>query len=168
MSDIKVAGISADDLDSRIDALLEEYGRDQDDPMIKALQNDIAMRTYHVEGLVNEASQSFPARTSLPARMNRFPLKHFGFLHRFILRLYEVLFREQRGVNLALIKALRETMAINRQLNEQVVAGQQKLAAALRETRSQASARQEALEKRIREQEGLLRELRQRITEVGK
>lgn len=133
MADIIVAGMTAEDIDAKIEAVVRELTADQRDPMTQALQNDIAMRSYHVEGLVNEAAQCFPARKKLPARMNRFPLKYLGFLHRIILRVYELLFREQRGVNLALIKALRETMAMNRQLNEQVIAGQQKLAAALQE-----------------------------------
>ena len=147
MSDITVAGTAPEELNAKIDAVLAELGSDQDDPMIKALQNDIALRSFHVEGLVNEAAQCFPARTALPARMNRFPLKYLGFLHRFILRIYELLFREQRGVNLALIKALRESMAVNRQLNEQVQLGQQKLAMVLRELRSQSSAQQVMLQK---------------------
>lgn len=133
MSEISVAGLTAEEIDRKIEAVLKQLVEDQGDPMSKALQNDIALRSYRVEGLVNEAAQCFPARTTLPTRMNRFPLKYFGFLHRIILRFYELLFREQRGVNLALIKALRETMAMNRQLNEQVIAGQQKLALALRE-----------------------------------
>lgn len=133
MADFIVAGMTAEEIDAKIEAVLRELAADQRDPMTQALQNDIAMRSYHVEGLVNEAAQCFPARKTLPARMNRFPLRYFGFLHRIILRVYELLFREQRGVNLALIKALRETMAMNRQLNEQVVAGQLKMAAALRE-----------------------------------
>jgi hypothetical protein len=128
MSDIFVAGLTPEEVEKKIEAALKELVEDQGDPLNRALQNDIALRSYHVEGLVNEAAQCFPARTALPARMNRFPLKYFGFLHRIILRVYELLFREQRGVNLALIKALRETMAMNRQLNEQVLAGQQKLA----------------------------------------
>jgi hypothetical protein len=162
MPDISVAGMTADEVQARVDAVLQELGRDQGDPMIKALQDDIALRSYHVEGLVNEAAQCFPARTSLPARMNRFPLKYFGFLHRFILRFYELLFREQRGVNLALIKALRETMAINRQLNEQVVTGQQKLAMVLREMRSQVAEHQAAMDKQFQEHRRLLQELQQR------
>lgn len=160
MSDIHVAGMTADDMNARIDGMLKELGEDQGDPMIRALQDDIALRSYHVEGLVNEAAQCFPARTALPARMNRFPLKYLGFLHRFILRFYELLFREQRGVNLALIKALRETMAINRQLNEQVQAGQQKLALVLREMQNQAAVQQRMLaklEKQIQEREQTLK-----------
>lgn len=132
MSDITIKDMTPDEVNAKIDAILQELGADQGDVMIKALEHDIALRSYHVEGLVNEAAQCFPARTALPASMNRFPLKYFGFLHRIILRVYELLFREQRGVNLALIKALRETMAINRQLHEQVLAGQQKLALAMR------------------------------------
>lgn len=137
--------MSAEEIDRRIEAVIEELADDREDPMTKALQNDIAMRSYHVEGLVNEAAQCFPARKNLPPRMNRFPLKYMKFMHRFILRVYELLFREQRGVNLALIKAMRETMAMNRQLNELVVAGQQRLAQALRD------------------QHQLLLELRQRV-----
>ena len=157
MSDIIVAGTASEELDAKIDAVLAEMGSDQEDPMIKALQNDIALRSFHVEGLVNEAAQCFPARTALPARMNRFPLKYFGFLHRFILRFYELLFREQRGVNMALIKALRESMAVNRQLNEQVLLGQHKLAMVLREMRSQSSEQQAMLQKLEQEVQELRR-----------
>lgn len=149
MPDIVVAGMTAEEIDEKIEAVLRELMDDQREPMTKALQNDIALRSYRVEGLVNEAAQCFPARKALPARLNRFPLKYMGFLHRFILRVYELLFREQRGVNLALIKALRETMAMNRQLNEQVVAGQQKLALAMHE------------------QHRLLMELRRRVGSEG-
>lgn len=154
-NDMTVAGISVDELNAKIDAILAEMGAEQGDPMIKALQDDIALRSYHVEGLVNEAAQCFPARTALPSRMNRFPLKYFGFLHRFILRFYELLFREQRGVNLALIKALRESMAVNRQLNEQVRRGQQKLADVLRDMQRHTAAQQarlDQLEIALREQ----------------
>lgn len=140
MADITVAGVTAEEIDRKIAAVVRELVEDQGDPTTRALQNDIALRSYRVEGLVNEAAQCFPARKTLPARMNRFPLKYFGFMHRFILRIYELLFREQRGVNLALIKALRESVAMNRQLNEQVVAGQQKLAQALREQHEMLAA----------------------------
>ncbi|SMP72744.1 hypothetical protein SAMN06295888_11929 [Desulfonatronum zhilinae] len=157
-TDITAAGISVDELNAKIDAVLAEMGADQGDPMIKALQDDIALRSYHVEGLVNEAAQCFPSRTVLPARMSRFPLKYLGFLHRFILRFYEVLFREQRGVNLALIKALRESMAVNRQLNEQVRRGQHKLAEVLRDMQVRAAAQQAMVDRLERE----LRELRER------
>lgn len=151
MSEISVAGLTAEEIDRKIEAVLKELVEDQGDPMSKALQNDIALRSYRVEGLVNEAAQCFPARTALPARMNRFPLKYFAFLHRIILRFYELLFREQRGVNLALIKALRETMAMNRQLNEQVIVGEQKLALALREQQRMLVQLQQRVE---REQPG--------------
>ncbi|PTN37567.1 hypothetical protein [Desulfonatronum sp. SC1] len=157
-TDITAAGISVDELNAKIDAMLAEMDADQGDPMIKALQDDIALRSYHVEGLVNEAAQCFPARTALPARMNRFPLKYLGFLHRFILRFYEALFREQRGVNLALIKALRESMAVNRQLNEQVRRGQHKLAEVLRDIQARAAAQQAVVDRL----ESELRDLRER------
>ncbi|TVQ97701.1 MAG: hypothetical protein EA399_12460 [Desulfovibrionales bacterium] len=144
-NDITVAGISVEELNAKIETVLAEMNADHGDPMIKALQDDIALRSYHVEGLVNEAAQCFPARTALPARMNRFPLKYFGFLHRFILRFYEVLFREQRGVNLALIKALRESMAVNRQLNEQVQRGQQKMVEILQDMQNRSTAQHAVL-----------------------
>lgn len=147
MEDIRISGATAEEIDSKIAAVLKELGEDQGDPATRALQNDIALRSYHVEGLVNEAAQCFPARKTLPDRMNRFPLKYFGFMHRFILRVYELLFREQRSVNLALIKALRESVAMNRQLNEQVVSGQQKLALALREQQEMLAALRTLLER---------------------
>ncbi len=80
-----------------------------------------------IEALLNNADLYSQVPTKFPEKFNRFPFKINQGLQKFLLKVYGFLFKKQRVVNLSLIQALRESLALNRQLSEQVTALQAQL-----------------------------------------
>jgi len=78
------------------------------------------LNTSNIEALINDAEFNSQASTKWPDKLNRFPFNLSKRLQRFILKLYRVLFKKQRVVNFDLSQALRESLALNRELVEQV------------------------------------------------
>ena len=79
------------------------------------------LNTSNIEPLINDAEFNSQASTKWPDKLNRFPFNFSKRLQRFILKLYRVLFKKQRVVNFDLSQALRESLALNRELVEQVI-----------------------------------------------
>lgn len=75
---------------------------------------------HQIQALLNNAESKSQVRTEFPEKYNRFPFTISRRLQRFILKLYAFLFKEQRAVNFSLVQALRESIALNQQLSEQV------------------------------------------------
>lgn len=98
------------------------------DPVLAAFASAGALNTSRAELLLGFAESHSQVRTQLPRQLDRFPFNAFKWLQRLMLKVYELLFREQRAVGLALVQALRETLAQNRQLHEDVQALKQGLA----------------------------------------
>jgi O-antigen chain-terminating methyltransferase len=63
----------------------------------------------------------------LPSQLNRFPFNRSKTLQQFVLKIIELLFRDQRSVNYSLIQALKEVVKINHKLNERTTVIQTQL-----------------------------------------
>lgn len=76
----------------------------------------------HIEALLKEAELFSEVPTAFPEKLARFPLNLTKGLQKFVLKLYGFLFKKQRVVNFSLIQALRDSLALNHQLSEQIKA----------------------------------------------
>ncbi len=75
---------------------------------------------WRILGLLAQAEHGARVRTELPRQLNRFPFNRSGVLRGWFLRLFELLFRDQRRVNLNLLEAVRELAACNDDLRREV------------------------------------------------
>lgn len=85
--------------------------------------------TSQIEILLKDAESYSEVPSKIPDKFNRFPLNISKPLQKFVLKLYGFLFKKQRVVNFSLIYALRESLALNRRLTDQVNALQEQLSA---------------------------------------
>ncbi|MEQ9552825.1 MAG: class I SAM-dependent methyltransferase [Coleofasciculus sp. G3-WIS-01] len=124
------------DVDELMEKVREEVARRQNQPLGKENYlgtNDPPEKCinplliHQIKALLNNAESKSQVRTEFPEKFNRFPFTLSRRLQRFILKLYAFLFKEQRAVNLSLIQALRDSLALNQQLSEQVTDFQAKL-----------------------------------------
>ncbi|PHM09243.1 class I SAM-dependent methyltransferase [Nostoc sp. 'Peltigera malacea cyanobiont' DB3992] len=111
------------------------------DELIQKICNEVAKRQVHsqpldsksnfdtskmrlnisyIEALLKNAEYRACIRTKWPDKLNRFPFKFNAKLQKFILRVINFLFKDQREVNFNLINSLKESIALNRQLIEQI------------------------------------------------
>ncbi len=79
-----------------------------------------AMITTQIEALLNDAQTFSQIPTKFPDKFNRFPFNLSKGLQKFILKLYGFLFKKQQVVNFSLIQSLRDSLALNRRLTDQV------------------------------------------------
>jgi O-antigen chain-terminating methyltransferase len=86
-----------------------------------------AVNDSHAEALLNDAELYSHVPTEFPAKFNRFPFSLSKGLQRFLLKLYGFIFKKQRVVNASIIQVLRESVALNQQLIEQVTILQSQL-----------------------------------------
>lgn len=85
---------------------------DKNIPVLNNIQN--------IEILLSNAEVKSQVRTEVPKKFTRFPFNLSKPLQRFALKVYAFLFKEQRVVNLSLIQAFRESLALNQKLLEQI------------------------------------------------
>jgi O-antigen chain-terminating methyltransferase len=120
------------DVDDLMQKIKEEVARRESFPnlesskIIAELERPGGNASY-IQALLNNAEFKSQIRTHWPAKFNRFPFNLSGWVQRFALKLYNFLLKEQRAVNFSLIEALRESLALNRQLGEQVTSLQAQL-----------------------------------------
>jgi O-antigen chain-terminating methyltransferase len=81
-----------------------------------------AVRESQIEALLKDAEFNSQVPTKIPDNFNRFPFNISTHFQRLVLKLYGFLFKKQQVVNFDLIQALRESLALNRQLLELVTA----------------------------------------------
>lgn len=81
---------------------------------------DLMSKIDHIESLLINAESRAYARTKWPDKLNRFPFNFRSKLQKFILKLINFLFKDQREVNLNLILAFKASVTANRQLIEQI------------------------------------------------
>ena len=67
-----------------------------------------------IQALLNNSELHSQVSSELPQKLNRFPF-NIAIIKKVILKLYWLLFKKQRVVNLSLIQALRETLQLNQQ-----------------------------------------------------
>jgi len=115
-------GINVDELMQKI---REEVARRQEtvkeDTRI-SIGSAISAEINNIEFLLNDAEFNSQVPTKFPDKLNRFPFNISKRLQRLSLKLYGFIFKKQRVVNLPLIQAVRDSLALNRQLIEQVTA----------------------------------------------
>jgi SAM-dependent methyltransferase/archaellum component FlaC len=74
----------------------------------------------HIESLLKNAESRSHTRTKWPDQLNRFPFNLNSNLQKFILKVINFFFKDQREVNFNLILAFKESITLNRQLIEQI------------------------------------------------
>lgn len=120
------------DVDELMQKIQEEVARRERFPRLESTEiiaepERTAVNVSYMQALLNNAEFKSQIRSHWPAKFNRFPFNLSGWVQRFALKLYNFLLKEQRAVNFSLIEALRESLALNRQLGEQVTALQTQL-----------------------------------------
>jgi len=111
------------------------------DELIQKIGNEVAKRQVHsqplnskssldtskirlhisqIEALLKNAESRSSIRTKWPDKLNRFPFKFNAKLQKVILKAINFIFKDQREVNFNLINSLKESVALNRQLIEQI------------------------------------------------
>lgn len=65
-----------------------------------------------IESHLDQAANKYQVRSSLPGRLERLPLLRFKPVKKLVLRLYELLFREQRTAGLAQLNAWRDFLQL--------------------------------------------------------
>lgn len=118
--------IDVDDVMARIhrDVARRRFGSDADflaDAPTSKL--DAAVLESHLAVAQTRAE----VRAAWSQRFNIFPFSVFRGLQHAALRIFALLFKDQRHVNFALIAGLRETLAINRELHERIGALERRL-----------------------------------------
>jgi len=73
-----------------------------------------------IEALLRNAESRSEVRTKWPDNLNKFPFNLNKKIQKFLLKILNFLFKDQREVNFNLIRALKESILLNRQLIEQI------------------------------------------------
>jgi O-antigen chain-terminating methyltransferase len=73
-----------------------------------------------IEGLLKNAESRAIVRTKWPDNLNRFPFNLSRGLQKLLLKILNLIFKDQREVNFNVINALKESVALNRVLIAQV------------------------------------------------
>ncbi|PMB18765.1 SAM-dependent methyltransferase, partial [Fischerella thermalis CCMEE 5198] len=74
----------------------------------------------YMEGLLKNAESRAVSRTKWPDNLNRFPFNFSKGIQKLALKILNFIFKDQREVNFNVINALKESVALNRQLIRQV------------------------------------------------
>lgn len=74
----------------------------------------------HIQVYLKNAEFRAYLRTKWPDNLNKFPFNFIPQLQKIILKILNLIFKDQREVNFNLINALKESVAINQQLVEQI------------------------------------------------
>lgn len=119
----KNPGIDPDELMLRVD---EEVARGRraitrsPTANLRLLMTASAASLSSIEMFLNIAEQAAQVRTKWPSHLRLFPVDKSAKLQRGILAVLAFVFKDQRNVNDALIRALRETATVNLRVIEQV------------------------------------------------
>lgn len=81
----------------------------------------------YIETLLNEADLYSQVPTEFPEKFTHFPFNFSKNLQKFLLKVYGFLFKKQRVVNSSLSQALRESLALNQRLINQINSLQEQL-----------------------------------------
>ena len=85
-----------------------------------ALSPEAIATAAAIEAVLATAERKSQIRTDWPGRLNRFPFTLLQPFRFFVLKVLAFIFKDQRHVNFALIEALRELLATNVRLQEQI------------------------------------------------
>jgi ubiquinone/menaquinone biosynthesis C-methylase UbiE len=109
--------ITPDLLTHKLQSEIYKYNLD-----LSSTSSQLAYRRSKLESLnaiLNDALMMSQIRTKLPNKFARLPILGNAKVQRFLLKIYNFLFKEQRAINLGVIQAVRESINLNQQLSEQ-------------------------------------------------
>jgi len=135
------------DVDELMQKVKEEVANRQSYSLAEAVKFSSVSATStvsnsYIEARLKDAEIFSQVPTKFPDKFNRFPFNLSKGLQKKFLKLYGFLFKKQQVVNFSLIHALREALALNKQLFEQVTL----LQGQLQEMRDRLAATDEHLE----------------------
>jgi lipopolysaccharide biosynthesis glycosyltransferase len=134
MADVQSGGAGSDAADGepvRMDRLIQTIRAEvaqRGDRRFEGDQGQGAMALLvanEIEMLVNQAEAKAHSRQKWPDRLNRFPFNLSRKVQKAVLKLVDLLFRDQREVNLLLVQSLRQSLTLQRQLIRQLAAAEQ-------------------------------------------
>lgn len=79
-----------------------------------------SLKLLNIQSLIDNAEARSQVRTKWPDPLNKFPLNVSKKIQNAVLKILNFLFKEQRVVNVSLVQALRESLALNRELIQQI------------------------------------------------
>ncbi len=108
------------DVEWLMDNFREAVGREKG-PLQPEGRNRSSVDNSRVEALLSTIESGSRRRTQFPNALRRFPFSWSHRLQGFILKVYELLFREQRTINMSIAYALREIHGHHIRLAEQII-----------------------------------------------
>lgn len=115
-----------------------------------------------IEGLLKNAESRAIVRTKWPDNLNRFPFNLSRGLQKLLLKILNLIFKDQREVNFNVINALKESVALNRVLIAQV----ETLRSQLDEYRSVAETQMQKLNEHLNITDTQLQRLYERLSNL--
>jgi O-antigen chain-terminating methyltransferase len=114
--------INVDELMNKIrEEVANRHGQSQSTGITSnAEKAKITTTISHIEALLKNAESRAYIRTKWPDKLNRFPFNLTKKLQKLALKIINFLFKDQREVNFNFIQSLRQSVALNRQLTEQI------------------------------------------------
>ena len=100
----------------------EIHNAHQDNLNLSSTSSQLAYRRSKLESLntiLNDSLMMSQIRTKLPNKFARLPILSNAKVQRFLLKIYNFLFKEQRTINLGIIQVVHESISLNQQLSEQ-------------------------------------------------
>ncbi|MBW4609163.1 MAG: methyltransferase domain-containing protein [Hassallia sp. WJT32-NPBG1] len=116
----------------------------------------------HIEALLKNAESRAYIRTKWPDKLNRFPFNLTKKLQKLALKIINFLFKDQREVNLNLLQSLRQSVALNRQLIEEVTT----LRAQMDERLSDVDSRAQAINECLSDVDSRAQAINERLSDV--
>ncbi|MEH2365199.1 class I SAM-dependent methyltransferase [Nostoc sp.] len=112
-------------IDELIQKIVEQVRKSQVNSQLGDLQSNLdisklKLSISHIENFLKNAESRSLVRTKWPEKLNIFPFNFSTKLQQFILKVINFLFKDQREVNLNIINSLKESVALNQQLIEQI------------------------------------------------
>ncbi|GAC1614712.1 MAG: hypothetical protein NVS9B12_15410 [Vulcanimicrobiaceae bacterium] len=86
----------------------------------QALPADAIATVASIESSINAAAEKSQIRVAWSGRLNRFPFTVSSRMQRLFLKVLAFIFKDQRHVNFAIVRALQDSLTMNVRLAEQV------------------------------------------------
>ncbi|MEH2214072.1 class I SAM-dependent methyltransferase [Nostoc sp.] len=112
-------------IDELIQKIVEQVRKSQVNSQLPGSQSNLdisklKLSISHIENFLKNAESRSLVRIKWPDKLNIFPFNFSTKLQQFILKVINFLFKDQREVNLNIINSLKESVALNQQLIEQI------------------------------------------------
>ncbi|MEH1830509.1 MAG: methyltransferase domain-containing protein [Nostoc sp.] len=112
-------------IDELIQKIVEQVSKSQVHSQLGNLQSNLDTSTLklsisYIESFLKNAESRSIVRTKWPDKLNFFPLNLSAKLQKLVLKVINFLFKDQREVNFNIINSLKESVALNHQLIEEI------------------------------------------------